>query len=81
MVTGEPEQAVTFYRKNAQIGDRLGARLTDRIRVESLHNLACAYALSGKSDAALDALADAIDDGWHGRKTTRMRSIDRCSWH
>lgn len=53
---GQPEKAIENYSK---VHDQLGLSGASQIRTH-YYNLACAYSLVGKTDKALDVLADAL---------------------
>ncbi|MFG0275334.1 MAG: serine hydrolase [Phycisphaerales bacterium] len=59
---GHYEAAAAAHRRAAQFA---------AIRAPSLYNVACAEALLGHSEAALDALEEAIDAGWDNRQAMR----------
>lgn len=59
---GHYEAAAAAHRRAAQF---------DVVRAPALFNLACAEALLGNTDAALDALGEAIDAGWRDRQAMR----------
>ncbi|HJQ97369.1 MAG TPA: DJ-1/PfpI family protein [Candidatus Polarisedimenticolaceae bacterium] len=77
MLAASPDDAFAWYRLGVNLqrsGDLAGAveaarkaARSERLRGSALYNLACAYALQGKKDDALEALEQAVAAGFSSK--------------
>ncbi len=61
LLAGRHESAISWFTKSLA----LAGEGQDRLDILTWYNLACAYALSGKSVPAVDALRKAVEKGWN----------------